>query len=521
MLLLSFFFASVSSIFVSSQRTTTGLFYFTKDLFDEIQNSERFMLLIIEPDSRDAEMSKASFALAATTATKPCDFAYSSIQEVYDLIGAIPFEPPFCVFFKKGVQICGFEIPVEEALVIAQVNFLLDGPSKVANSLTEINQHITSLDYTIIARVQNSDDAYNLMVSEMQQMTTCGILLASNAAFNEMGFDNESFLLFRREDTVIVPFNGTKEGLEDAMVPLYFQTVFEDFRYFTGTSIVYMQPDFHDNDDFHKIFLSVAEKYQDFHFRILVEDEFHLAERFLGRPTEEFPETAICDPIAGFYYDTREISGIPVNQTWSEKVTSILDSIIEGNLTKTYLSEPIPEGQTAPNDFTKLVGKTFGDFINDTEKDVFVMFGTPDSFRNIDETFNDIINEINAPDKVKFGTIDIFLNSHENFPEMIQIPHLELYKKGEKRETVKLIGPADPNHLRRFIKENTDLPIEAPELTEEECSYDLMFLHANLQSYSKNVIDDVNKLIEKLKTICPRSAETMETNTTDDQTQEL
>ena len=524
MFLVSLFFSLISSIFIPYEATETGkIGFLANESFNEVFQYERFMLLVVDENAREVEISKTSFAVASTTVSKKCEFAYISVKEIPEITEKIYLDLPYVIYFKKGEKQCAFDLPIEESLVISQINYILDGPTKIANSISDLNKFVSNLDYTIISRVQFSDDAYNLMIDNIEDMTTCGILLATNEVFNETGFDNENYLLFRRDDTVLLPFNGTSEGITDIIMPLYFQATLEDFQYDKGMSVVFMTPEYKESDTFHDIFLTFAEKYKDdFNFRIITEENFHIADRLLGRDLEIVPDTAIADITEGTYYDTHEFDGLEINETWKEKMTTFLDKIKAGQIEKSYLSEPIPtQDEIDQDEITRIVGKTFADFINDTEKDTFVMFGTKETYRGLDVLFNNIIHDLNMSDKVKFGAIDIFRNSHKDFPFLVQIPHIELYKKGENRETRKLFGNNDEKHYKLFIKENTDIDIEVEQLNEQECFFDKIYVNSKLQTYDNATKEEALRYIQRLEKICPSDESDENNNSIKDSTNEL
>ena len=514
----SLFISFISSIFIPYEATETGkIGFLTKDTFNEVYNFERFMLLVIDENAREADIYKTSFAVASTTVSRNCEFAYVSSMDVPEITQNVSLSAPFGIYFNKGEQICVFDIPIEESLVIAQVNFLLNSP-QVVQSYSELNSYISNLDYTIISRVKLSDDAYNLMIENMEDMTTCGILLASNEVFSEMGFEKENFLLFRRDDTAILPFNGTSEGIIDIIIPMYFQATFEDIINDVGVDVVFFTPQYKESDTFHDVFFNLAQKYKgEFNFRILTEENFILSDILLGRDLTTIPATAVADPYLQYYFDTHEFDGLEINKEWEEKMTSFLDRIKINEVKVLNLSEPIPTHEE-PDQITKIVGNTFLDFINDTQRDVFVMFGSRETYNGLDVLFNNIIDELNMPDKVKFGKIDVFRNKC-NYEYVYKMPQLALYKKGENLEPITFLGMNDEKHYKLFIKENTGIDVEVENLTEQECLFDKFYIKTQYVN-AKKLHNHVQSYLQHLEQICPSNDE--DNNATlEDSTNEL
>lgn len=502
-----FLFSLVASTFITFDGKDMGAIdvFNNESIHQVIELGGDFALLVVDDDySQESYIARNIFASAASAFVESILFGLINAKHIPEYLENCELKAPFILCFRGGEVITGFEAALDDNYCIFQIKSIFLEPKEFVPSLDELNSYVTNLDYTIIARGKSYYDAHNMMLNVLPDLETCGIICAKDSVFKEMGMADASFALFRRDDTVIVPFENSTESLLYASKTYY--SYFDDDDFTTKDTIfaAVIQPEeLKEDDEFHENMLKVAEKFPNFRFGICDDTTTPYTERVIDHKFGEFPDFAVFNYEVGFFYPTSQFAGIDINSTWADMVIDLLTGIENGTVKKMFLSEEIPETQEDPL-YTKLVGKTYKEFINSTDKDAIIMYIEGESSKGKSEIFQKVAHELNESgiDSIRFAHINILSNSDDAIPELVQMPHVEYYKHGAN-DSVPMFSHLDEQGLKRFIKKNSGLNIEVEEITPEAGWEEVDIIENAKIRFSDRIVKYADRHIEELKAILP------------------
>ena len=313
----------------------------------------------------------------------------------------------------------------------------LDNPRRV-NNLEELERLIGDCQYTVISKNENYEEGMELITSAYRPYGVIEVIIVSDDLFNELGLDNYKFGLFRLMDNVIAPFSNISQFLE-ATKPLY--SILNDEDLYNNPNVTYaaiFDDKFREN--YHEIFYNLSLEYPEFSF-VIVKTHFDYYKLALKKDVTEF-SFLIFNYDLGYYYNP------PSNTSFKE----YLEKVKTGKVEKSYFSEEINE---VPNDFLtkKVVGKNYEDFVND-KVDVLMIYSSEDPIYFVG-LLEDIARKYGEELKIKFGYINPELNSSpKTLPKYYKLPHVELFPRNDKENSIPLFGELSSNAIIRLLKKN-------------------------------------------------------------------
>lgn len=467
-------------------------------------NIPNFALLVVNPNDPDNTYGAlASFASAGSLVSKDIVIGYTYPSEIQEIMESFEGQLPIVMCISNGQVFTSFELPSQETYILKQLDSIFYGPMDMLESPEDCNKYLTNLDYTIIARANNIDDAMYLLEISLPQLGTCGIILGSTKMFETIGAADYPFAIFRRDDLVIAPIENSTESLLNASIPYY--AIFSDEDFADPETIVVglMNPDMVENQEISDALFEISTKFPEVKVGIITDQQMNYAYRMIDYIPEKFPALAIFNFEQGYYYSTGFLQNITIGPEWTEKVVDLLNGILNGTVKKMLLSEDIPQTQENPN-FVKVVGKNFDEFISDNEKSSCIMFINGNKIDGFSDVFEEIANEFNknGTDKIKFGFFNILTNAAESMPRLLRVPHVELFIAG-KNKSVPMLDILNRNGFIRFLAENLpELNIEAPKM-ENEDGWSLIRIYSkNLNQYGgkdRELLENyINELTKKM-----------------------
>ena len=505
------FISLVFSVFIPYESTDIpALDYYNNETLNEVfDSSNEFVLLVVdESDDETSDKSydaKDVFAIVASEFSSDLDFGFTELKYVPEYAEDFDLDAPFIVCMRDGGIVAAFSADINENACIEQINSLYFEPKSVATDIEELNMQIKNTYYTIIARENTYYDAYTAMINSFPSIGLCSIILATDDVFEQMGMSDAFMALFRKDDTVIAPCENSTESLLNATVPYYTYISDNDLSdNEREIAAIIIPDDFAIDDEFRDNLLNVAEMFPDFKFGITNEKLLSIITSVVDHEIVSSPDFAVFNYDLGYFYPTSNFSGISINETWSNMVVDLLTGIENKAVPMLYMSEEVPEEQEDPL-FTKIVGKTFKDFIYNKEKDSIIMFVEGDKNDENLEVFRQLAYDLNESEinSIQFGYTDIFTNSDSEFPEFIRLPHVEFYRKGNKHSTP-MFDHTNYNGLRRFIKSAGKVNIEVQPISEDEGWEEIDEINEKMDSYTPRTQKIAKKHIKTIKSSLQR-----------------
>lgn len=176
---------------------------------------------------------------------------------------------------------------------------------------------------------------------------------------------------------------------------------------------------------------------------------------------QEWPAIAIQDFVKNrkFIHSQEE----PITK---KSLTKFVEDFVQGKLSPSVKSEPIPETQDEP--VYHLVGQEYEAVVMDDDKDVLVKFYAPwcGHCKTLAPTYDELGSLLKGTDKVVIAKLDHTAN--EVPLDIRGYPTLKLFKAGDKENPVDFTGDRSLESLVAFIKEHGTHQIDAFAMAVEE-----------------------------------------------------
>lgn len=441
-----FFFAFLlltKSIFVPYHNTETPiLLQFTDKELSYTKNLYRPFIVLVISYARSynneaveimSQMSlefgeKVLFGLILDSQSKQI---YEDIQKSLNNQSQ-PLRPPFIAYYDVGRLIYCTNFIYDEVAISSTINFWLKGPKSVSNS-EELFQSLGNTPISIISKKSMLKEAFNITSKALKFSGPIELIQAEDELFNTINLTDYNFAVFVDDDKSINGFSNLEDFFK------YSQPHFKVLNLNDATSNLYDEPEntvvsIFDTDlkiEYNNTLYELKEKYPQYLYGLAHTNSlFELYSDYTHQKIENFPEFLIFNREEKFYYP------LPENLKKSQNSISFIlgeyvKSVNDGKIQKVYMSEEINESISNENEVTKLVGKTFENFVNDTEKDSLIFFGVPDDYPYYYKYFMNAKKNISSLGiNLKFGYIEPNRNSSPyRFPKIYSNPHIELYLK--------------------------------------------------------------------------------------------
>lgn len=405
---------------------------------------------------------------------------------------------PIIFYYNNKKLITTYPYIDNEISFIKILNLILNPENtQIALTKNDLYSIIGDLNFAILAPTQEKFElSLKLHENVSSSFGEVDVIKISPELLIELGFDSKSTVLFRKEDSCIVPlktgsknFNDDVHSFYDASKPVYklyqgADFINEDFQMFFLTS-----PKL--TDEMRDFLYEIALVYLQYNFGWLKSEYLPIGQHMTQNTFENKLGMHFGNVARRWYVDLEDIFTYEFirqpfdKKKWTQRTEKAIQ-VIENGRKRIYVSEPIPQS-TPGSLIKKIVGLSYKDFINDPDHDILMLYITSNNtlWRDFKPSYINFVKEFNRTGKtfLKFGWIYLDRNSSEEpFPYIPSIPHLELFPAKNKSKHEMIRGGKSRDNIVRFLKNKCleEFPLEAPEADKVQTAFNLINMLMNL-----------------------------------------
>ncbi|KAH0786696.1 protein disulfide isomerase [Histomonas meleagridis] len=419
------------SIYVPFKKTRFSPLPYKSPIGKYIKEHSNVVVLIPKPSY---ELAKEF--LAAQPLFPEASF-YTAVDEIMEEYLNQKIETPCLAFFKDG-ELIGMSDPVSnEMSMLYTIDLFLKGKRPILNEQFEFVAALGGAPITIGSRANLTDHLVHLAKDIGHEIGSINVINLSDSLAESIDLKPNNCIIYRKTDKTLKSFNCTMEGLKQFSYPYVSRVDKSVLMRNDKTSVILITPSF--NQHQYDFLYEFGKKYPDFSFIYVRSSDRDIIKEF----TSDYYDTTsyyleILNYKNGYRYDYSEILDKELirndfNDTLlNESLTQILNKIRNSELKKTYRSERFSSYQNFNRPIKKVVGLTYHDFIDDTEKDTVLFFvslstKSKEYFSKVYKTADNLKSE-NKTEHIKFGMIIPELNFVEGgFPSLPKLPFAYLY----------------------------------------------------------------------------------------------
>ncbi|OHT03964.1 hypothetical protein TRFO_28617 [Tritrichomonas foetus] len=504
------FLFSLLSIFIPYEATHYPIIFpFNESEFQSFCVRSGTVVTLVLPDSktRETENAIALFTEAIPEFSEKSQFAIVTQSQIPNLASSFHYPGIYMILLNKARISLSCPFPTDELALATTLYFWTTSPHAASTTVKELYSSLGPTKYAFILRDEQINEGFNPLMQFISLYGSTEMVIATNKVFEELQMEKFKFLLFRRDDSSIVPI----ENLTDFE---YFKKLGKpDFGVITEDDLVSKNLtfigllanvlDLKAMDTLHDI----APEYKAVH---ITGNFIRAVEATMRRSIEYLPDVIVFNYESGFYYpNNNSFSGLYLNsEKWLNSVKNYINQIRNNEIKPEFFSEPLPEYNESEA-LHRIVGSNFAEFVDDPNNDVLVFFKSEDQSNYI-EMFKQVADDVlgNGTENIKFGFIDPYENSSPRFfPLLIQMPHAELYLRGNKFDSEPLFGEMSRDSILRFLNMNTKINLEFNKLTKEEALREMDSIMSQFQqmpSYlQKKAINYIKQVLTPITEIDP------------------
>ncbi|KAH0791414.1 disulfide-isomerase ER-60 [Histomonas meleagridis] len=417
---------------------------------------------------------------------------------------------PFIAYYYHGIYMATYIYPPTESALLYLFDYIINDDNHTeAKSLKELNTLMGPYLFTILTTKENIQDAEFIRNEAGRRLGPVHIVPVTTELIHSFGIDDKVLGFFRKDDMNIV---SIEPKLRDI-----FRATFPKYRILKASDL--QKPK--------KLVLAlidqkISSKYRDFLFEmgsrfpnITVGFAGQNVKSMIERCTNEgyddiHPGIALFNLDQNIHYNTTEffhdLIGKPFfTEKWLSAATLMIGKVLSGEIQPSYVSEDVPP----KSDFNvqKLVGLTYGEYVDDPENDVVVIYKR-ENCEHCKEFFPKFLDFARECEKanvqnLKFGFIDVVKNSAKKpFPYMMGVPHVRIFPAKNKTNDQPMRGGNDRGSLIRLINRYGlhKLPFEEPPLDKATLAAEMMQL---LMSQDQAPPDEQMKNLKFMEEMAP------------------
>ena len=491
-MILQLFFIFSSSIFIPYEKTALpSILQLNEISFGNFTPTKSVLIALIIPECSfiEKQFYLNIFTQTMTLFSNVADYAYFFMEEAQSLVISIPVQPPALVFFYNGHLVFSSKLPRSEKELIFLLSSWLDPQNDVITTVNDLYGALGNLDLSLITTFENGPQASYIVTNALPYIDSCNIVLVDKKIKDELGIKTE-FGLYRNHDkTIVTKMENTSIGLFHASKPFFNYLTPNIIKSKNNVFAVYIDNNFSYDDLKYQKLYNIGEKYNDFMVGVLDAKHVSCIEEVTREKLSNEPTFIVFSYNYGYYYPN-EIKGIYIEDPkWMEKVDDYLSKIMNHEIKPKYYTEIIPLNQKYY--ITKLVGKTYKEFVEDTEHDIGVLY--IDSPTNLTEYFQ-VAKEIydNGTKSLRLGYINIKENSSpEHYPLFVNLPHFELFPLKNKTDSEPMFETKSKESYKRFIKQHMSLPnnIQANKISSSDAQLELFVFSMRTQRLPPRILE--------------------------------
>ncbi|KAH0791494.1 Thioredoxin family protein [Histomonas meleagridis] len=489
-------------IFVPYSKTSTPKFknYTDIEFQDVISQNPVVLALVIGPHPHPlSEQAQYLFSNSLNIFSKRALFTLLISSDVPQLVSTFQYENPFLVLFQSGRIYNSCECPTsEDAFMFLLNNWLIEnrGPVKTLNDLRAT---LSSTLYTLISKEKYVNDANSNLYLALPEIGSCELITAKPELFDELNMSNEMFLLFRSQDLTIVPVQNSTSSILEKSIPLYKEFTKYDIMQENITFAAIFSRGF--EKSYHENLYQLSNLFPKIRFGVVPYHLYPTVQHIFPNDIT-FPNFYVFNPDNGYFYphdklfDNVEFR----SDEFLVKAKEYINDIMTDKIARQYFSEEIPE-IIENESVQKIVGLTYKDFIENESYDAVVLyspeFGPKEVFQMFIETADEVAKSGN--DKIKFGILDPIRNASPlGFPVFVQRPHIEIFPRGSKNNSMPMLSLMNRNGFLRFLNDcsTSKIDLDIPELTKEEALKETDELAPKYELLPENIKQKIQKYVE-------------------------
>jgi hypothetical protein len=466
--MLQFLFFFSRSIFVGYSHTDNSKITI-RGLFEDTNSSADFSVTFLlegEDPERDASIIP-DFAAASIFFPSLADFTTLPPQGPYlGFVRTLRFSPPGLLLFSGTTLVTSCPFPYDDDDRAMQIAEWVLPDFRPIFSTEALWPRLGNLPLALLVL----EDIFNDVIENGSSTARpCTLLKVQKTVFQELGFESESLLLFRRADRVIIPVERNRDSIWNASSP-YYAKLDVQLLYHKRPVAVYFDERWDEVKHFPLYLL--GQEFPGIQFGVLERVNFEFLAR-LSLSVDVVPNFLIITWFQGSYHPDDAMRGLDMTDpSWPTLAREYVNGFLNGSVPTKYISEKISATMNR-GPLVALSGETYWDFVNESGIDVVVIFYIEQHSEKINSTELEAAatTVLESGSTMKFGFINLWMNSiGESHPRLYGYPHLGILPANNKTHGVAFFGQITKNRLLRFFKTYSVNPIniETPTLAPDE-----------------------------------------------------
>ena len=466
-------------------------------LLTVVEQGARVGVFVPDQGSRLSVTTRKNLMNAIPIFSNQLVFVEISEQDARPLFENAPTVSTRLLGYVNGTLYWHCKPPFSEMALLRLLNLLAVGPSAPVTSRQELYE---ALGQSYFSLVYPASDA--VLASNVQRFASISAGFIDLIPFakqhaSEIGIKEDSFYLFRLEDLALVEVQKNETDVLQNLRGLFVSLSEWDVTKTPG--LVFAVTVNQLTINITSVLEAVATKHPSVKVGFATRALVDIVNISVAGTVKSTPGIAFFNPVERTYYPVpKELNQVLKTGEGIEKVLEFLEHVEE----PIALSEPVPTEQ--PNCYTKLVGTTFSDFVNQSGVDAIVLFlaGGSKMVQQILREFDSVAKLFRDKGiaNVKFGIINVTVNSGQ-FPYMPLMPHFEIYPAANKSDhRTCFLGGYD--NIIRCAKRyaTTKFTIDVPDAPNNDLFSELVQIYAAMDGMCDS---DRSKARERLEEIAP------------------
>jgi hypothetical protein len=462
-------------------------------------------LLLSDSASDNTPELTADFSAAACLFSAVSDFAIfnSSIRRLLLSSKRIPAKLPALLFFVQGALVTSARIAKESDVLIEQINTWVDPNVDPVLTLDELFSKLGNLPLTYLFDEKNWSDSAQILTGLYPHLPPMDCVIVRGDVIRQLGFENETHILFRAADRTLTPVNNSLASLDNASFPSGGRLTADDFDH---ARLIGVYSDEKYDRERHRALYEINEQFREIQFGVIERSEFEKIERLVP-PIGTVPDFLIVAYSEGSYFPIDGLRGLDIQDpSWRARVIDYTAAVLNGSVQKSYVSETVNE--TADRGaLKKLTGRTYREFIEDPRLDVAVLFYAAFDSENVETgEFQAAAAAVvdSGVATMKFGFMNVFRNAcQQPIPATVRNPQINLFPANNKTVSIPYFGDLTKEGILRFLKENAAMPIDVQTipLSKLDAFRERDILWNQMMDFPEDVLPYANDYVMKLVTV--------------------
>lgn len=421
------------------------------------------------------------------------------------LIEQLNISAPHLLFYNKGDLWSHCHFPASETALLYLLNLFEEGERAPVSSMTNFLKSLGTSHYTLLYPKDERNQSTHAHRFASTIIGFIDLLPFTPDLAAQLGLNNSQMYLFRLEDVSMIPVSDNISEIVAATVPDYSrispEMMTSDLSLLLGVVLNRVTPSI--TTYLEKVSEAKKEGVKVGFFDRALHDVVNSS---VSNSLGELPSVVAMQPLIRQYYEVpKEITAELIDED-PEKAAEMTIKFLDNLPEPKHPSEPIPAEQNGI--LKKLVGFNHDEFIAQPDKDVVVLYISPDTpqtklyIRIVEEAATAIRNS-GLGDTIEFAVINTTKNYAENYPYMAAVPHIHIYPSYNKSANMAYYSQPTMEDVLRFIKRyggKKYKQIDVKEATRNEVTLEVVQIYALVRSLDE---DSQAKAFARLEELLP------------------